>query len=121
MVAFVTGYDYYSKGSNYVYMVWFFIGCVYIAMAFFKKINFIIAKQQFIGYIMFVNVSYDIENDKTRTRIAHKIKDFGQRVQKSVFEADVSKEEFKKLNKMLAAVKLGKNDRSVFTCFAWNV
>jgi CRISPR-associated protein Cas2 len=59
---------------------------------------------------MFVNICYDIENDKTRTRLAHKLKDFGPRVQKSVFEADVSKEEFIKLNKMLAAVKLDKND-----------
>ena len=59
---------------------------------------------------MLILVSYDIEKDKTRTRLANKLKDFGPRVQKSVFEGDVKQEELKKLTKMLEQVKLEKND-----------
>ena len=59
---------------------------------------------------MLVVISYDIEDDKTRTKLAHKLKDFGMRVQYSVFEADITEKELDKLNKMLAKVKLVKND-----------
>ncbi len=33
-VAFVTGYDYYSRGSEYAYMAWLLIGFIYIGVAF---------------------------------------------------------------------------------------
>ena len=59
---------------------------------------------------MLVPIFYDIENDRTRTRLAHKLKDFGPRVQYSVFEADVKQEELKKLKQMLAKVKLADKD-----------
>jgi len=59
---------------------------------------------------MLVLVSYDIEDDKTRTRLAHKLLDFGPRVQFSVFEADVSAKELIKLKQMLGKVKLGERD-----------
>ncbi len=59
---------------------------------------------------MFVVVSYDIENDKARTRLAHKLKDFGPRVQFSVFEADIHENEEEKLIELLSQVKLGSRD-----------
>ena len=59
---------------------------------------------------MLIIISYDIEKDKTRTKLAHKLKDFGPRVQYSVFEADVKDAELKKLVKHLGQIKLGKND-----------
>ena len=59
---------------------------------------------------MLVVISYDIEDDRTRTRLAHKLKDFGPRVQLSVFEADVSDKEFQRLKKMINNVKLGEAD-----------
>jgi len=59
---------------------------------------------------MLVLVSYDIKDDKTRTRLALKLLDFGPRVQYSVFEADVSDKEFIKLKQMLGKVKLAEND-----------
>ena len=46
---------------------------------------------------MFILISYDISDDKKRTRLAKRLKDFGPRVQKSVFEADVKTEELNKL------------------------
>ena len=33
-VAFITGYDYYSRGSKHVYMAWLLIGCIYSLLAF---------------------------------------------------------------------------------------
>ena len=59
---------------------------------------------------MLVVVSYDIEDDKTRTRLAHKLKDFGPRVQLSVFEADVTSKELPELYKLLKQVELGEDD-----------
>jgi len=59
---------------------------------------------------MLIVVSYDIEKDGTRTRLAKKLKDFGPRVQKSVFEADIQEEEMEKLLRVLNGVELGKND-----------
>jgi CRISPR-associated protein Cas2 len=35
---------------------------------------------------MLIVVSYDVPNDRRRTRLAHTLKDFGERVQYSVFE-----------------------------------
>lgn len=35
---------------------------------------------------MLIVVSYDVPNDRRRTRLAHALKDFGERVQYSVFE-----------------------------------
>ena len=59
---------------------------------------------------MLLLISYDIESDRTRTRLAHKLKDFGPRVQLSVFEADVTTEELEGLYKKLGKIKLGKED-----------
>lgn len=43
---------------------------------------------------MYVIVSYDIQDDKRRTRIHKALKNFGEWVQFSVFECDLSKEEY---------------------------
>ena len=59
---------------------------------------------------MLVLISYDIEDDKTRTRLAHQLKDFGPRVQFSVFEADVAAKELTRLKQMLGKVSLAAND-----------
>ena len=59
---------------------------------------------------MFVLITYDIEEDRTRTRLAKKLKNFGPRVQKSVFEADVQPEEFEQLDKLLSEGELDEND-----------
>lgn len=39
---------------------------------------------------MLIVVSYDIPNDRRRTRLAHTLKDFGERVQYSVSTASAS-------------------------------
>jgi len=59
---------------------------------------------------MFIIVCYDIEDDKTRTRLHKRLKDFGPRVQYSVFEADITEDEFNKLKTVLAKVKLENED-----------
>lgn len=59
---------------------------------------------------MFIIISYDIKKDRTRTRLAKALKNFGPRVQKSVFEADVKPPEFARLQQHLAKVKLEKED-----------
>ena len=59
---------------------------------------------------MLVLVSYDIQDDKKRTRLHKKLKDFGPRVQFSVFEADIQEDELLKLEKMLTQVELDEDD-----------
>jgi CRISPR-associated protein Cas2 len=59
---------------------------------------------------LLVLISYDIEKDRTRTRLAKKLLDFGKRVQYSVFEADINNDELKALIKLLKKVKLNGND-----------
>lgn len=59
---------------------------------------------------MLIIVTYDIADDRTRTKLAHKLKDFGKRVQYSVFEADVTDNEMEELFEKLAKVKLAKED-----------
>jgi len=59
---------------------------------------------------MLILISYDIEDDKARTKLAHKLKDFGVRVQYSVFEADVTRDELKKIKALLKQVELVKDD-----------
>jgi CRISPR-associated protein Cas2 len=59
---------------------------------------------------MLILISYDLEDDRARTRLAKQLKDFGPRVQKSVFEADVEPQEFERLCAKLGKVQLGKTD-----------
>jgi len=46
---------------------------------------------------MYVVVSYDIVDNRTRYRLAKALKDYGRRVQKSVFECRVDERNFLKL------------------------
>jgi CRISPR-associated protein Cas2 len=59
---------------------------------------------------MLILISYDLENDRSRNALAKTLKDFGPRVQKSVFEADVQPKELERLYGKLEKVKLGKED-----------
>lgn len=49
---------------------------------------------------MLIVISYDIVDDKRRTKLAKRLCDFGKRVQYSVFEADLTKEQLKKMIKV---------------------
>lgn len=46
---------------------------------------------------MLIVVSYDIPDDRRRTRLAHALKDFGRRVQYSVFECRLTDAELGRL------------------------
>ncbi|MBM4285364.1 MAG: CRISPR-associated endonuclease Cas2 [Deltaproteobacteria bacterium] len=46
---------------------------------------------------MFVVVSYDIVDNRRRTKLAKALSDFGQRVQKSVFECRLDEKRFLKM------------------------
>jgi len=51
---------------------------------------------------MFLVVSYDIADDKRRTRVAKKLKDFGVRVQYSVFECILEQEKIDEMKQEVA-------------------
>jgi len=51
---------------------------------------------------MFVVVSYDIPEDKRRTKVMKILKDFGQHVQYSVFECEVKTQVYTRMRKLLA-------------------
>lgn len=46
---------------------------------------------------MLILVSYDIPDDRRRTKLAHALKDFGKRVQWSVFECELTAEQVDRL------------------------
>ena len=46
---------------------------------------------------MFVVISYDIQDDKKRVKVAKLLENYGTRVQYSVFECLISKEQLKKI------------------------
>ncbi len=50
---------------------------------------------------MFVVVSYDIPDDRRRTRVMKVLKDFGAHVQYSVFECELSTEDYRRLRTRL--------------------
>jgi CRISPR-associated protein Cas2 len=47
-------------------------------------------------------ISYDIPDDRRRTRLAHTLEDFGQRVQYSVFECLLSEDQMAHLRERVA-------------------
>jgi CRISPR-associated protein Cas2 len=49
-------------------------------------------------------ISYDISVDKRRTRIAKLLEGYGQRVQWSVFECDLTERQYAALRKRLARI-----------------
>jgi CRISPR-associated protein Cas2 len=46
-------------------------------------------------------VSYDIRQTRRRTRLAHALKDFGQRVQLSVFECQLDEKQVARMRKAI--------------------
>jgi CRISPR-associated protein Cas2 len=68
---------------------------------------------------MFIIVSYDIKNDKRRTKIHKVLKNYGQWVQYSVFECDIEKKYYLKLrNELDKKIVKEENDsvRFYFLC-----
>jgi CRISPR-associated protein Cas2 len=53
---------------------------------------------------MLVVVVYDVSDDKRRAKIGNILKNYGSRVQKSVFECDLEPREFEKLRERLKKV-----------------
>ncbi len=51
---------------------------------------------------MLIVVSYDLADDRRRTRLAHNLKDFGERVQYSVFECLLEPEQVDALRARIA-------------------
>lgn len=51
---------------------------------------------------MFYAISYDIGDDRRRLKVAKALKDFGERVQRSVFEANLEAGQVERLKKRLA-------------------
>lgn len=47
---------------------------------------------------MLIVVSYDIADDRRRTKLAHALKDFGERVQYSVFECLLEADQVERLH-----------------------
>ncbi len=66
----------------------------------------------------FIVVSYDIIDDKKRTRVAKILKDFGSRVQYSVFECRISDKQLAELKNLLTkAIDLKQDSiRIYFVC-----
>lgn len=68
---------------------------------------------------MFVVISYDIKDDKRRSRIFKTLKNFGQWMQYSVFECELEKMQFLKLKDRLDhLIEADKDDsiRFYFLC-----
>jgi CRISPR-associated protein Cas2 len=56
------------------------------------------------GLHMYLVVSYDIHDDKRRNRIHKVLKNFGERIQFSVFECDLTKEQILRMQHALEKV-----------------
>lgn len=59
---------------------------------------------------MFLIVSYDISDNKNRTKLAEVLKDYGTRVQFSVFECVISSEQFRELKEKADCYVTGDED-----------
>lgn len=64
-----------------------------------------------ISKVMFIVISYDIEDDKIRNRVAKTLENFGSRVQFSVFECNLTEMQYADLKKNLS--KLIKPEDSI--------
>jgi len=60
---------------------------------------------------MYTMVSYDIVKNKTRTKVMKFLKDFGNRVQLSVFECDLDDEQYARMKEGLERLINQKEDR----------
>ncbi len=60
---------------------------------------------------MFVVASYDIPDDRRRTRMANILMDFGKRIQYSVFECVLSEEQLREMLRRVERVVEPQEDR----------
>lgn len=70
-------------------------------------------------WVMWVVITYDISDDRRRTRLFEALKSYGQHVQYSVFECDLSKQAYIKLRHRLdqeIKAKDGDSIRFYFLC-----
>lgn len=58
-------------------------------------------------------ISYDIESDRTRRKLAKLLEGYGVRIQYSVFECNLTDKRFQKLYKEIFQLNSGKSDGSV--------
>lgn len=58
-------------------------------------------------------ISYDIESDRTRRKLAKLLEGYGVRIQYSVFECNLTDKRFQKLYKEILQLTSGKSDGSV--------
>ena len=68
---------------------------------------------------MWVVITYDITNDRRRTRVFEALKSYGQHVQYSVFECELSRQAYLQLRDRLdREIKTGEGDsiRFYFLC-----
>jgi CRISPR-associated protein Cas2 len=65
------------------------------------------------GLHMYLVVSYDIHDDKRRNRIHKVLKNFGERIQFSVFECDLTKEQLLRMQHALKPIIEEKDQDSV--------
>ncbi len=63
---------------------------------------------------MFVLITYDISEDKRRTKIHNILKSYGQWLQYSVFECDLTKAQYAKLRHRLNKQINGETDSILF-------
>jgi CRISPR-associated protein Cas2 len=63
---------------------------------------------------MFVLVSYDIPDDRRRTRVMKALKDFGAHVQYSVFECELSAKEYRRMRERMSGLIDRKKDKLRF-------
>lgn len=63
---------------------------------------------------MYLLISYDIQDDRTRTKVAKILTDYGTRIQFSVFECDISNKQFEELKAKINELIDQENDRVRF-------
>jgi len=63
---------------------------------------------------MFYIISYDVPDDRRRTKIAKLLESYGERVQKSVFEAHLDERGYADLRKRLARLIKAEEDNVRF-------
>ena len=63
---------------------------------------------------MIIIVAYDISSDRRRTKMEKLLKDYGQRVNYSVFECDIEKAFYPELIKKTRDIISKKDDRVLF-------
>ena len=63
---------------------------------------------------MFIVISYDIPDDRRRTKVMKALKDFGRHVQYSVFECELKREDYQRLRQRLKALVNPRQDNVRF-------